>query len=129
MILRWAVLSLLAVIPYAAVAAATAADSVWVKVPVESVDSVWIKIPASGSSTGHIACDAPVSAGKPASVSVPAMQSAGLAARRQAWSRKYTDDPRRVVFSWGAEAGSSIDMSENDMSSVDINATFGLRYR
>lgn len=100
MILRWAVLSLLAVIPYAAVAAA--ADSVWVKVSVESVDSVWIKIPAPDSSTGHIACDALVSAGKPASV--PAMQSDGIAVRRQAWSRKYTDDPRRVVFSWGAEA-------------------------
>ena len=100
MILRWAVLSLLAVIPYAAVAAA--ADSVWVKVSVESVDSVWIKIPAPDSSTGHIACDALVSAGKPASV--PAMQSDGIAVRRQAWGRKYTDDPRRVVFSWGAEA-------------------------
>lgn len=34
-----------------------------------------------------------------------------------------------VRFTWGAEAGSSIDLSANDMSSIDFNAGFGLSYR
>ncbi|MGN0223543.1 MAG: hypothetical protein ACI4AM_05915 [Muribaculaceae bacterium] len=29
-------------------------------------------------------------------------------------------------FVWGAEAGAGIDMSNNDMSSIDFNASFGL---
>lgn len=33
----------------------------------------------------------------------------------------------RTEFSWLAEAGSSIDLSANDMSSIDITAAFGLR--
>lgn len=34
----------------------------------------------------------------------------------------------RVHFAWGAEFGSSIDLSAHDMSSIDFNAAFGLRY-
>ncbi len=34
-----------------------------------------------------------------------------------------------VRFTWGAEAGSSIDLSANDMSSIDFNADFGVSYR
>lgn len=33
----------------------------------------------------------------------------------------------RTEFAWMAEAGSSIDLSANDMSSIDITAAFGLR--
>lgn len=33
----------------------------------------------------------------------------------------------RTEFTWLAEAGSSIDLSANDMSSIDITAAFGLR--
>ncbi|MDE6287363.1 MAG: hypothetical protein K2M00_01095 [Muribaculaceae bacterium] len=32
----------------------------------------------------------------------------------------------KTRFAWGAEAGSSIDLSGNDMSSIDFNATVGL---
>lgn len=32
----------------------------------------------------------------------------------------------KTRFVWGAEAGSSIDLSGNDMSSIDFNATMGL---
>ncbi len=39
------------------------------------------------------------------------------------------DDATRVHFAWGAEAGSSIDLSAHDMSSFDINAFFGIKYR
>ena len=41
------------------------------------------------------------------------------------------DDSRysRVHFCWGAEVGGSVDMSGNDMSSFDFNASFGMKYR
>lgn len=39
-----------------------------------------------------------------------------------------TAGKERVKFAWGAEFGSSIDLSAHDMSSVDFNACFGLRY-
>ena len=110
-------------------AVANEADSVWVKVPLAAVDSVWIRVPVtepaarvSAAGTADIATDT-----MPVTSAPVAMPDAG--AMRHAWSRKQQDDPRRVIFSWGAEAGSSIDMSEHDMSSVDFNATFGLRYR
>lgn len=35
----------------------------------------------------------------------------------------------RVHFAWGAEAGSSIDMSGHDMSSIDFNASFGMKWK
>lgn len=37
--------------------------------------------------------------------------------------------PRRLAFAWGAEIGGNIDMSGHNMSSVDINAKFGIRWR
>lgn len=48
---------------------------------------------------------------------------------KQSWSASPVADPAKAVFAWGAEAGSSIDMSGNDMSSIDFNASFGLRYK
>lgn len=33
----------------------------------------------------------------------------------------------KIRFTWGAEFGSAIDMSGNDMSSIDFNAAFGMR--
>lgn len=45
------------------------------------------------------------------------------------WHIVLPDEYHRVHFSWGAEAGSSIDLSGHDMSSIDFNASFGLRYR
>ena len=32
----------------------------------------------------------------------------------------------KVRFAWGADAGASIDLTGNDMSAVDFNATFGM---
>lgn len=34
----------------------------------------------------------------------------------------------KVAFAWGAEIGGAIDMSGNDMSSVDFNAVFGIKW-
>lgn len=33
----------------------------------------------------------------------------------------------KTLFAWGAEAGASIDMTGNDMSSVDVAINFGMR--
>ena len=41
-------------------------------------------------------------------------------------SAQSTDTASGTRFVWGAEAGTGIDMSNNDMSSVDFNASFGL---
>lgn len=48
---------------------------------------------------------------------------------KHSWSESPVPDPAKVVFAWGAEAGSSIDMSGSDMSSIDFNASFGMRYK
>lgn len=37
--------------------------------------------------------------------------------------------PRGLHFAWGGHVGSSIDMSEHNMSSLNIGADFGLRWR
>lgn len=37
------------------------------------------------------------------------------------------DEPVKTSFAWGADAGGSIDMSGNDMSSVDLSASFGFK--
>lgn len=41
-------------------------------------------------------------------------------------SAQTADTQAGTRFVWGAEAGAGIDMSNNDMSSVDFNASFGL---
>lgn len=41
-------------------------------------------------------------------------------------SAQLPDKPAGTHFVWGAEAGAGIDMSNNDMSSIDFNASFGL---
>ncbi|MBP3536542.1 MAG: hypothetical protein J6J93_03270 [Muribaculaceae bacterium] len=81
----------------------------------------------------------------PAAV-VPAQQSQ-KAAHRQAGNARprppYTDKPvhfathnhrrkqipwdTKVHFSWGVDAGASIDMVGNNRSAINVNATFGLR--
>ena len=33
----------------------------------------------------------------------------------------------KIVFAWGGDVGASIDMSGNDMSSIDFNLAFGIR--
>lgn len=115
------------------VSAAVGVDSLWVKVPVAAVDSVWVKVPVqpSGASvvirdtvriTEEVIDTAPAEGVDMATVPL-------MPVKVSPWSRKHQVDPARVTFAWGAEVGSSIDMSENDMSSVDFNATFGLRYK
>ncbi len=37
--------------------------------------------------------------------------------------------PLSLRFAWGADAGASIDMSNQEMSSVDFNMSFGLSYK
>ena len=49
------------------------------------------------------------------------MATAMLSAKAQA-----PENPDGTRFVWGAEAGAGIDMSNNDMSSIDINASFGM---
>lgn len=37
------------------------------------------------------------------------------------------EEPVKTSFAWGADAGGSIDMSGNDMSSIDLSASFGFK--
>lgn len=37
------------------------------------------------------------------------------------------EEPIKTSFAWGVDAGGSIDMSGNDMSSVDLSASFGFK--
>ncbi len=37
--------------------------------------------------------------------------------------------PLSLRFAWGADAGASIDMSNQEMSSIDFNMSFGLSYK
>lgn len=53
-----------------------------------------------------------------------AIITVGIAARAEA-----TEEPRRLAFAWGGDVGSSIDMSEHNMSSLNISANFGMRWR
>ena len=48
---------------------------------------------------------------------------------QSSWAPKPKLGPKGVHFAWGAEVGSTIDMSGNEMSSIDINAAFGLSYK
>ena len=41
----------------------------------------------------------------------------------------YERSDSRAIFSWGAEAGANIDLTGNDMSTVAINLSTGLRWR
>lgn len=128
----YAIIVLMVLMPLAVIAGGN--DSVWVKVPVAAVDSVWVKVPAATGREEIVVSDVQAvtvevadTAAAPATASQAQHDSNATAGKP--WSRKHQEDPRRVLFSWGAEAGTSIDMSESDMSSVDFNATFGLRYR
>lgn len=45
------------------------------------------------------------------------------------WAAKndvFLDSSPKLRFTWGADLGASIDMSGDDMSSIDFNASFGL---
>lgn len=44
------------------------------------------------------------------------------------WLPKPKHGPRGLRFAWGAEVGSTIDMSGHEMSSIDFNASAGLSY-
>jgi len=115
------------------VAAAGSNDSIWVKVPLAAVDSVWVKVPAAVPDVKAATRPSEYVAEKASADTayvpvVPGTANARIAGH-SVWSRKHQYDPGRVYFAWGAEVGSSIDMGGYDMSSVDFNATFGLRYR
>lgn len=45
------------------------------------------------------------------------------------WAPKPKWGPQTAKFAWGAEVGSTIDMSGNEMSSIDFSASFGLHYK
>lgn len=45
------------------------------------------------------------------------------------WKTKLSKDPEAARFTWGAEFGSTIDMSGRQMSSIDFNAMAGVRYK
>lgn len=53
-----------------------------------------------------------------------AVMAAGLAAHASE-----PEEPRALHFAWGGDVGSNIDMSEHNMSSLNISANFGLRWR
>lgn len=45
------------------------------------------------------------------------------------WAIKPKAGPEGLHFVWGADVGSTIDMSGKEMSSIDINAAFGVGYK
>ena len=47
----------------------------------------------------------------------------------KSWAPRPKFGPEGLHFAWGAEFGSTIDMSGHEMSSVDFNAAFGLSYK
>lgn len=50
-------------------------------------------------------------------------------AGHSAWNPKLKMGPNGVHFAWGAEFGSTIDMSGHQMSSIDFNAAAGISYK
>lgn len=149
---------LLALIPLLSVASAVpdsimikvpvvSADTIWVTIPIAIPDSVWIKAPVAPAPAQTPAMPAqpgaPAQAATPSQPSTPASAATAadtltetlpsVAAVHPGWKHSWDNSPRlaptKVRFAWGAEAGSSVDMSGSDMSSIDFNASFGLRYR
>lgn len=45
------------------------------------------------------------------------------------WRPSPVQKPAETKFAWGAEFGSSVDLSGNDMSSIDISASFGVSHK
>lgn len=45
------------------------------------------------------------------------------------WKNPVVYKDKGIRFSWGADAGTSVDLSGQDMSSIDISASFGLTTR
>lgn len=48
-------------------------------------------------------------------------------ARMHAWQSAPVAESTATKFAWGAEFGSSVDLSAHDMTSIDFNAYFGLK--
>ena len=48
---------------------------------------------------------------------------------RHAWDPRLAESVSNVRFAWGADFGTSIDLSAHDMTSVDLNMSLGLTYR
>lgn len=51
-----------------------------------------------------------------------------VAVAENAWQPKPKYSIERLRFAWGAEVGSTIDMSGHDMSSIDVNLSVGASY-
>lgn len=47
----------------------------------------------------------------------------------KSWAPAPVEKPHKARFAWGAEFGSSIDLSAQDMTSIDMSASFGVNYR
>lgn len=43
-------------------------------------------------------------------------------------AQEVQESGNKVKFSWGAEAGASIDLTGQEMSAIDFNASFGMKY-
>lgn len=121
--------------------------STWVKVAVNDRDSVWVKISISDvlpvvapvASDTALAETVPI-VGEPdgfGAESVDAVVDGGagqeeeetaavVTTRKRDWSAPLFPKSGRARFVWGAEFGSSVDMSGQDMTSIDINALFGM---
>ena len=52
-----------------------------------------------------------------------------FAHRHRDWKPDIPYAVKNIRFAWGAELGSSIDLSAHDMTSIDINMSVGLSYR
>lgn len=130
----FALLCLLCILPTAFsqdIAPVAEPGSTWVKVPVNDTDSVWVKI-----SVTDIITVAPPS--RPSADETPIVSHDTIApctmpavavatpGRHADWNNDPQPEPRGVHFAWGAEAGTSVDVSGQDMSSIDISASFGL---
>lgn len=61
---------------------------------------------------------------------LPAQESSRNVSQKPVdWSPRPKFGPDGINFVWGAEVGSTIDMSGSEMSSIDFNAAFGLGYK
>ena len=84
--------------------------------------------------TDTVAEDASASASAAGVTAHDGMPAPLTAAQQRAQKLRNTDrksscdaEPIKVRFAWGADLGVSIDMSANDMSSIDLSLAFGMR--
>lgn len=130
-------------------APSTEAGSTWVKIAITPTDSAWVKITVSDiipiraslpdtaeilltTEEVEIAPAVPLQASDTLSTAVVTAteNASGMAAvpspERGRWNNPKYAKNRHLRFAWGAEFGTSIDISGEEMNSVDLNALIGV---